>query len=68
MSKLWLWRLGKLLELVGLIIVLLGVMFSIDLGFKEEGLKSMGVEFQGLGIGLCVFMLGYLVERAAGKS
>ena len=68
MSKLWMWRLGKLLELIGLVVVLAGVLLSIDLGLNEEGLKSMGVEFQGLGIGLCVFMLGYLVERAAGKS
>lgn len=68
MSKELLWKLGKGLELVGLVVVLAGVLLSIDLGLKEEGLKSMGVEFQGLGIGGGLFLLGYLVERAAGRS
>ncbi len=68
MPKLWLWRLGKLLELVGLAVVLGGVLLSIDLGLNEEGLKSMGMEFQGLGIGGGIFLLGYLLERSAGKS
>ena len=68
MSKELLWKLGKGLELVGLVVVLAGVLLSIDLGLKEEGLKSMGVEFQGLGIGGGLFLLGYLIERAAGRS
>jgi hypothetical protein len=68
MSKELLWKLGKGLELVGLVVVLAGVLLSIDLGLKEEGLKSMGVEFQGLGIGGGLFLLGYLLERAAGRS
>ena len=62
------WRFAKLLELVGLAIVLAGVLMSIDLGLKEEGLKSMGVEFQGLGIGGGVFLIGYLLERWANKA
>lgn len=62
------WRFAKLLELVGLAIVLAGVLMSIDLGLKEEGLKSMGVEFQGLGIGGGVFLIGYLLERWVNKT
>jgi hypothetical protein len=68
MSKALLWKLGKGLELLGLVVVLAGVLLSIDLGLKEEGLKSMGVEFQGLGIGGGLFLLGYLLERAGGRS
>jgi hypothetical protein len=63
-----LWRLGKLLEVLGLAVVLAGVLLSIDLGLKEEGLKSMGVEFRGLGIGGSLFLVGYLVERWATRS
>ena len=62
------WRFAKLLELIGLAIVLAGVLMSIDLGLKEEGLKSMGVEFQGLGIGGGVFLTGYLLERWANRT
>lgn len=62
-----LWRLGKLLEVVGLAIVLAGVLLSIDLGLKEEGLASMGVEFRGLGLGGAVFLAGYLLERWASR-
>lgn len=68
MPKLWLWRLGKLLELIGLAVVLGGVLLSIDLGLDEEGLKSMGTEFQALGVGGGIFLFGYLLERSAGKS
>jgi len=62
------WRFAKLLELVGLAIVLAGVLMSIDLGLKEEGLKSMGGEFQGRGIGGGVFLVGYLLERWANRT
>jgi len=62
------WRFAKLLELVGLAIVLAGVLMSIDLGLKEEGLKSMGVEFQGRGSGGGGFLIGYLLERWANKT
>jgi len=67
MSRHLLWRIGKGFELLGLVVVLAGVLLSIDLGLKEEGLKSMGVEFQGLGIGGGLFLFGYMLERAAGR-
>lgn len=63
MPKKAIWKLGKCLEGAGLVVVLAGVLLSIDLGLKEEGLKSMGVEFQGLGIGGGLFLAGYLLER-----
>jgi hypothetical protein len=62
------WKIGKVLEGIGLVVVLSGVLLSIDLGLKEEGLKSMGVEFQGLAIGGCLFVAGYLLERWGGRA
>jgi len=68
MSKKTLWKLGKVLEGLGLVVVLGGVLVSINLGLQEESLKSMGIEFQALGVGGGLFMSGYLLERWAGKS
>lgn len=68
MSRNSLWKLGKALEGIGLVVVLGGVLVSINLGLQEESLKSMGIEFQALGIGGGLFMSGYLLERWAGKS
>ncbi|MFT7669893.1 MAG: hypothetical protein ACI8X5_002600 [Planctomycetota bacterium] len=68
MSNKMIWKLGKLLEGLGLVIVLAGVLMSIDQGLKEEGLKSMGTEFKGLGIGGTLFMAGYLLERWGGRA
>jgi len=65
MSRRPLWILAKLLEAVGLLIVLVGVSLSIGLGFEDEGLKSMSQEFQGLLWGGALFLIGYLIERAA---
>ena len=66
MSGRWMWALGKTLEFAGLIVVLAGLLMSMRLGFGEEGLKSMAAEFQGLGIGGGLFLLGYVIERSAG--
>jgi|GEM_PF-1236897 len=68
MANKMLWKVGKLLEGVGLVVVLAGVMLSIHLGLQEEGLKSMGAEFQGLGIGGGLFLAGYLLERWGGRG
>lgn len=62
------WKIGKTLEGAGLVVVLAGVLLSIDLGLKEEGLKSMGIEFQGLGIGGGLFLAGYLLERWGSRA
>jgi hypothetical protein len=61
-----LWKLAKVLEGLGLVVVLVGVFWSIGLGFQDRGLESMGLEFQGLMIGGGLFLLGWLIERASG--
>ena len=63
----WVWSMGKALEFIGLIVVLTGLLMSMRLGFGEEGLKSMATEFRGLMVGGLLFLLGYLLERAAGR-
>lgn len=68
MSGKTLWKFGKALEGLGLVVVLAGVLVSIDLGLREESLKSMGIEFQSLGVGMGLFLSGYLIERWAAKS
>jgi len=57
------WVVGKALEGLGMIVVLAGLGYSITVGLKEEGLKSMSVELWGLGIGGGLFLIGYLLER-----
>lgn len=57
------WVIGKALEGIGMVIVLVGLFYSVEMGFKEEGLKSMTVEFMGLGIGGSLFLIGYFLER-----
>ncbi|MDP6539105.1 MAG: hypothetical protein QF903_03795 [Planctomycetota bacterium] len=62
----FLYRLGKFLEGVGLLVILVGLSMSIGLGFEDEGLASMASEFRGLMLGGGLFALGYLLERVAG--
>ncbi len=59
--------LAKVLEGIGLVVVLAGVLGSMSLGFREEGLASMAFEFRGLMIGGCLFLAGWLLERVAGR-
>lgn len=61
-----LWKLAKALEVCGLIVVLLGVIGSIGLGFQDRGLESMGLEFQGLGVGGALFVAGWWLEHRLG--
>ena len=56
--------LAKVLEGAGLIVILLGVYFSVNLGFKDRGLESMNVEFRGLALGAALFALGFVLERS----
>ncbi|HIG12519.1 MAG: hypothetical protein ABGY71_14510 [bacterium] len=65
MDKSLVWRFAKLLEGLGLVVVLAGVLISINLGFEDEGLASMAQEFQGLMVGGSLFLVGYLLERWA---
>ena len=54
---------AKSLEGLGMVVVLTGLVFSMVLGFKEEGLKSMSIELWGLIVGGSLFVIGYLLER-----
>lgn len=64
MSRSMLWKIGKVLEGIGLLVILVGLSLSISLGFEDEGLKSMVSEFQGLAVGGGLFVVGWLLERA----
>jgi hypothetical protein len=59
-----LWWLAKVLEGFGLVIVLVGVFISMNLGFEDQGLASMASEFRGLALGGALFVAGVLIERS----
>lgn len=61
-----LWYLAKALEGLGMVVVLVGVVLSIQLGMKDEGLESMRYEGTSLAIGGGLFMLGWWLERSLG--
>jgi hypothetical protein len=61
-----LWLLAKGLEGLGLVVVLVGVVTSIQLGFQEEGLASMKYESYALLAGGALFLIGMLLERRIG--
>jgi len=65
-SKDKLWWLAKILEGIGMVIVLLGVFVSMSAGFEGRGLESMAYEFQGLFVGGGLFLVGVLIERSIG--
>jgi hypothetical protein len=66
MRRGWLWYLGKGLEGLGMLVVLVGLVVSIRLGLDEDGLASMRYEGTALALGGGLFLLGWLCERAAG--
>lgn len=66
MPKKWIWTLAKTLEGVGLVIVLVGLLGSVQLGMGEEGLASMKMESYGLLVGGALFAVGWLIERRSG--
>lgn len=66
MNKSALWWLAKSLEGIGMVVVLVGVFFSMSLGFEGQGLESMAYEFQGLALGGGLFLAGVLLERRLG--
>jgi hypothetical protein len=68
MPRRLIWGLAKLLEGVGLVVVLVGLFWSISFGLQEEGLKSMVYEFRGLFVGGALFALGLLLERLAARG
>jgi hypothetical protein len=62
----WLYWLAKGLEGLGLLVVLVGLLISLDFGHAESGLESMVYEAAGLGAGLLLFGIGFLIERRIG--
>ena len=60
------WYLAKTLEGLGMIIVLVGLLISIQLGMDEEGLASMRYEGTALLVGGGLFGVGWLIERSIG--
>ena len=62
-----LWKLAKLLEGLGLLVVLVGLFWSIGLGLQDRGLQSMRFELQGLALGAVLFAAGWLIERSVGR-
>ncbi len=62
----WVWYLAKGLEGVGMVVVLVGLVFSMQLGFQDEGLESMRYEGLALAWGGGIFVVGWLLERAIG--
>lgn len=67
MNKRGLWYVGKGLEFVGMIVVLVGVLISMNEGLvQKDSLASMRYEFVGLGVGGALFVIGWLIERSVG--
>lgn len=62
----YLWLLAKGLEGLGMVVVLVGLVLSIQLGFQDEGLKSMKYESYALLGGGAIFVIGLLLERRIG--
>lgn len=62
----WMWLLAKGLEGLGMVVVLVGLVTSVQLGFQEEGLKSMKYESYALLVGGAIFLVGLLLERRIG--
>ncbi|HIG86035.1 MAG TPA: hypothetical protein EYQ25_03240 [Planctomycetes bacterium] len=67
MSPQFLQRLAKFLEGLGLLIILVGLMMSVEMGMRDEGLSSMRAETYGLAAGGVLFAIGWLLERALGS-
>jgi hypothetical protein len=61
------WWIAKGLEGLGMLIVLVGVFYSISLGLEDDGLSSMKAEMQGLMVGGGMFVVGWLLERSVGS-
>ena len=62
----WLWLFAKGLEGLGMVVVLVGLVLSIQLGFRDEGLKSMKYESYALVAGGAIFLAGMVIERRIG--
>ncbi|MBI3818289.1 MAG: hypothetical protein HY286_06320 [Planctomycetes bacterium] len=68
--KTLLYQSGRLLQAVGMAVVLVGIFLSVEEGVKEtgtSGFHSMAIEFRYLGIGGAVFIVGFLISRFSAK-
>ncbi|MEM7516204.1 MAG: hypothetical protein AAF368_04670 [Planctomycetota bacterium] len=65
-NKRHLWTLAKALEGIGMVVILIGLVLSVQLGFRDEGMESQYAELIGLLAGLFIFGVGFLIERLAG--
>ena len=61
-----LYTLAKVLEGLGLIVILVGLMISVQMGMNDETMKSMYSEAYGLLVGAGLFGAGWLLERIVG--
>ncbi len=66
MGTKWIWWTAKALEGGGMVVILVGLLLSIQLGFEDEGLESMRYEGTALMVGGVMFFLGWLLERSLG--
>ncbi len=66
MTKQHWWMLAKSLEALGLIIVLIGLVLSVELGFRDEGMSSQYAELIALLVGFVLWGIGFVIERMAG--
>ena len=60
------YRCAKALEGIGLIVILVGLLISVDQGMDGAGLEAMRAETLGLGLGVLLFVCGYILERTLG--
>jgi hypothetical protein len=67
LSDALLWKLAKVLEGLGLLVVLVGLFWSIGLGMQDRSLDSMAFEYRGLLLGLLLWGAGWLIERRVGR-
>jgi hypothetical protein len=57
---------GRFLQVIGMGLTLYGLFLSISVGMQEkESLHSMAIEFQYLGVGGALFLVGLLLVRRA---
>jgi hypothetical protein len=60
------WKLGRARQGVGLLVVLAGVLMSVDAGMRDEGFESQRMELMGLALGGGLFLAGWVVTRSVG--
>ena len=61
-----LYTVAKVLQGIGLIVILVGLMLSVQLGMNDDGMESMYSEAYGLAAGGGLFLLGWFIERSVG--